>query len=223
MKLLKHTILPILTGLLFVYSALWRLLLFSYDSLFFICAYLLLAAALFRRCRDVLLIVGTAVLICARLLLFLHFRTFDFADEVQMFVPLWAMMAGIYLAGAILLLIPILINVAPNLKKYRPYANPLWFLPGLVMLAGIVVYGMMLASAMGQSAVQGIMTGIWSLNRVNTSMADAIGTLLIPLWMKLCAIEDLKPYEDMVGQMITPEQLEEKRKELGLANQKAAR
>ncbi|MCI9650728.1 MAG: hypothetical protein HFH98_02420 [Lachnospiraceae bacterium] len=134
-----------------------------------------------------------------------------------------AMMAGIYLAGAILLLIPILINVAPNLKKYRPYANPLWFLPGLVMLAGIVVYGMMLASAMGQSAVQGIMTGIWSLNRVNTSMADAIGTLLIPLWMKLCAIEDLKPYEDMVGQMITPEQLEEKRKELGLANQKAAR
>ena len=41
--------------------------------------------------------------------------------------------------------------------------------------------------------------------------------------MKLCAIEDLKPYEDKVGQMITPEQLEEKRKELGLANQKAAR
>ena len=51
----RHTILPILTGLLFVYSAVWMLQMFSYISLFSICAYLILAAALFRRRRDYLL------------------------------------------------------------------------------------------------------------------------------------------------------------------------
>lgn len=219
----RHTILPILTGLLFVYSAVWMLQMFSYISLFSICAYLILAAALFRRRRDYLLTVGTVVLILARWLLFSHFCTFEFADEIQMFVPLWIMLTGIYLVSTVLMLIIILINLVPKFKKFRPYVNPLWFLPGLVMLAGVILYGAMLASSMGQSIIQGIVTGARSLNNINTPLSDMIGTFLVPLWMKLCAIEDLKPYEDMVGQMLTPEQLEEKRRELGLAKRKTAR
>ena len=53
------------------------------------------------------------------------------------------------------------------------------------------------------------------------SVFDALGTLLTPLWLKVCAPEDLKPYEDMLGRVLTPEQLEEKRLELGLVKRKA--
>ena len=76
-----------------------------------------------------------------------------------MFVPLWIMLTGIYLVSTVLMLIIILINLVPKFKKFRPYVNPLWFLPGLVMLAGVILYGAMLASSMGQSIIQGIVTG----------------------------------------------------------------
>ena len=60
-----------------------------------------------------------------------------------------------------------------------------------------------------------------SLNYMGTPVFDALGTLLTPLWLKVCAPEDLKPYEDMLGRVLTPEQLEEKRLELGLVKRKA--
>ena len=217
MKTLKRTVLPILTGLLFVDSALWSLQQFTFFSILFICAYLFLAVALFRRRREWPLTAGAAVLILARWFHFNRIRTFDYGDELQEFVPLWAMISGIYLAGIVLLLAVILVHVVGKLKKYRPYINPIWFIPGLVMLAGIILYGVRLAPLYDVSAVQGILSGINSLNRVGTPPAEAVAVLLIPLWLRFCAPDDLKPYEDMLGELFTQEQLEEKRRELGLA------
>lgn len=214
MKILKQTVLPLAAGLLFALSAYWMFanwLSSIFYSMFIIPSYLLMIVALFRRRRNHLLTLGTALLILVRLFLVNHYFTSPFPEDSQFALPFWQMVAVAYLAGTVLLLAAILVNVTPPLKKLRPYVNPVWFLPGLVMLVGVGLY----VAAFGLPALGG-------LNYMGTPIFDALGTLLIPLWLKLCAPEDLRPFEEMVGRVITPEQLEEKRVELGLVRRKKA-
>ena len=113
-------------------------------SMFIIPSYLLMIAALLRRRRDHLLTLGTVLLILVRLFLVNHYFTFNFPEDSRSALPLWQMVAVAYLAGTVLLLMMILVNVAPPLKRFRPYVNPVWFLPGLVMLLGVVGYAVMI-------------------------------------------------------------------------------
>lgn len=215
MKTVKQIALPLAAGLLFAVSAYWMFanwLSSILYSMFIIPSYLLMIAALLRRRRDHLLTLGTVLLILVRLLLVNHYFTFNFPEDSRSALPLWQMVAVAYLAGTVLLLMMILVNVAPPLKRFRPYVNPVWFLPGLVMLLGVVGYAVMILNPFA---------ALVSLNYMGTPVFDALGTLLTPLWLKVCAPEDLKPYEDMLGRVLTPEQLEEKRLELGLVKRKA--
>lgn len=215
MKTVKQIALPLAAGLLFAVSAYWMFanwLSSILYSMFIIPSYLLMIAALFRRRRDHLLTLGTVLLILVRLFLVNHYFTFNFPEDSRSALPLWQMVAVAYLAGTVLLLMMILVNVAPPLKRFRPYVNPVWFLPGLVMLLGVVGYAVMILNPFA---------ALVSLNYMGTPVFDALGTLLTPLWLKVCAPEDLKPYEDMLGRVLTPEQLEEKRLELGLVKRKA--
>ena len=215
MKTVKQIALPLAAGLLFAVSAYWMFanwLSSILYSMFIIPSYLLMIAALFRRRRDHLLTLGTVLLILVRLFLVNHSFTFNFPEDSRSALPLWQMVAVAYLAGTVLLLLMILVNVAPPLKRFRPYVNPVWFLPGLVMLLGVVGYAVMILNPFA---------ALVSLNYMGTPVFDALGTLLTPLWLKVCAPEDLKPYEDMLGRVLTPEQLEEKRLELGLVKRKA--
>ena len=215
MKTVKQIALPLAAGLLFAVSAYWMFanwLSSILYSMFIIPSYLLMIAALLRRRRDHLLTLGTVLLILVRLFLVNHYFTFNFAEDSRSALPLWQMVAVAYLAGTVLLLMMILVNVAPPLKRFRPYVNPVWFLPGLVMLLGVVGYAVMILNPFA---------ALVSLNYMGTPVFDALGTLLTPLWLKVCAPEDLKPYEDMLGRVLTPEQLEEKRLELGLVKRKA--
>lgn len=212
MKTVKQTVLPLAAGLLFAVSAYWMFanwLSSIFYSMFIIPSYLLMIAALFRRRRDHLLTLGTGLLILVRLFLVNHYFTSPFPEDSRFALPFWQMVAVAYLAGTVLLLAAILVNVTPPLKRLRPYVNPVWFLPGVVMLAGAGFY----VAAFGLPALGG-------LNYMGTPIFDALGTLLVPLWLKLCAPEDLRPFEEMVGRVITPEQLEEKRVELGLVRRK---
>lgn len=211
MKTVKQIALPLAAGLLFAVSAYWMFanwLSSILYSMFIIPSYLLMIAALLRRRRDHLLTLGTVLLILVRLFLVNHYFTFNFPEDSRSALPLWQMVAVAYLAGTVLLLLMILVNVAPPLKRFRPYVNPVWFLPGLVMLLGVVGYAVLIRNPFA---------ALVSLNYMGTPVFDALGTLLIPLWLKVYAPEDLKPYEDMLGRVLTPEQLEEKRLELGLA------
>jgi len=215
MKTVKQIALPLAAGLLFAVSAYWMFanwLSSILYSMFIIPSYLLMIAALLRRRRDHLLTLGTVLLILVRLFLVNHYFTFNFPEDSRSALPLWQMVAVAYLAGTVLLLLMILVNVAPPLKRFRPYVNPVWFLPGLVMLLGVVGYAVMILNPFA---------ALVSLNYMGTPVFDALGTLLTPLWLKVCAPEDLKPYEDMLGRVLTPEQLEEKRLELGLVKRKA--
>ena len=215
MKTVKQIALPLAAGLLFAVSAYWMFanwLSSILYSMFIIPSYLLMIAALLRRRRDHLLTLGTVLLILVRLFLVNHYFTFNFPEDSRSALPLWQMVAVAYLAGTVLLLMMILVNVAPPLKRVRPYVNPVWFLPGLVMLLGVVGYAVMILNPFA---------ALVSLNYMGTPVFDALGTLLTPLWLKVCAPEDLKPYEDMLGRVLTPEQLEEKRLELGLVKRKA--
>ena len=215
MKTVKQIALPLAAGLLFAVSAYWMFanwLSSILYSMFIIPSYLLMIAALFRRRRDHLLTLGTVLLILVRLFLVNHYFTFNFPEDSRSALPLWQMVAVAYLAGTVLLLLMILVNVAPPLKRFRPYVNPVWFLPGLVMLLGVVGYAVMILNPFA---------ALVSLNYMGPPVFDALGTLLTPLWLKVCAPEDLKPYEDMLGRVLTPEQLEEKRLELGLVKRKA--
>ena len=215
MKTVKQIALPLAAGLLFAVSAYWMFanwLSSILYSMFIIPSYLLMIAALFRRRRDHLLTLGTVLLILVRLFLVNHYFTFNFPEDSRSALPLWQMVAVAYLAGTVLLLLMILVNVVPPLKRFRPYVNPVWFLPGLVMLLGVVGYAVMILNPFA---------ALVSLNYMGTPVFDALGTLLTPLWLKVCAPEDLKPYEDMLGRVLTPEQLEEKRLELGLVKRKA--
>ena len=215
MKPVKQIALPLAAGLLFAVSAYWMFanwLSSILYSMFIIPSYLLMIAALLRRRRDHLLTLGTVLLILVRLFLVNHYFTFNFPEDSRSALPLWQMVAVAYLAGTVLLLMMILVNVAPPLKRFRPYVNPVWFLPGLVMLLGVVGYAVMILNPFA---------ALVSLNYMGTPVFDALGTLLTPLWLKVCAPEDLKPYEDMLGRVLTPEQLEEKRLELGLVKRKA--
>ena len=215
MKTVKQIALPLAAGLLFAVSAYWMFanwLSSILYSMFIIPSYLLMIAALLRRRRDHLLPLGTVLLILVRLFLVNHYFTFNFPEDSRSALPLWQMVAVAYLAGTVLLLMMILVNVAPPLKRFRPYVNPVWFLPGLVMLLGVVGYAVMILNPFA---------ALVSLNYMGTPVFDALGTLLTPLWLKVCAPEDLKPYEDMLGRVLTPEQLEEKRLELGLVKRKA--
>ena len=215
MKTVKQIALPLAAGLLFAVSAYWMFanwLSSVLYSMFIIPSYLLMIAALLRRRRDHLLTLGTVLLILVRLFLVNHYFTVNFPEDSRSALPLWQMVAVAYLAGTVLLLMMILVNVAPPLKRFRPYVNPVWFLPGLVMLLGVVGYAVMILNPFA---------ALVSLNYMGTPVFDALGTLLTPLWLKVCAPEDLKPYEDMLGRVLTPEQLEEKRLELGLVKRKA--
>ena len=215
MKTVKQIALPLAAGLLFAVSAYWMFanwLSSILYSMFIIPSYLLMIAALLRRRRDHLLTLGTVLLILVRLFLVNHYFTFNFPEDSRSALPLWQMVAVAYLAGTVLLLMMILVNVAPPLKRFRPYVNPVWFLPGLVMLLGVLGYAVMILNPFA---------ALVSLNYMGTPVFDALGTLLTPLWLKVCAPEDLKPYEDMLGRVLTPEQLEEKRLELGLVKRKA--
>ena len=215
MNTVKQIALPLAAGLLFAVSAYWMFanwLSSILYSMFIIPSYLLMIAALLRRRRDHLLTLGTVLLILVRLFLVNHYFTFNFPEDSRSALPLWQMVAVAYLAGTVLLLLMILVNVAPPLKRFRPYVNPVWFLPGLVMLLGVVGYAVMILNPFA---------ALVSLNYMGTPVFDALGTLLTPLWLKVCAPEDLKPYEDMLGRVLTPEQLEEKRLELGLVKRKA--
>ena len=215
MKTVKQIALPLAAGLLFAVSAYWMFanwLSSILYSMFIIPSYLLMIAALLRRRRDHLLTLGTVLLILVRLFLVNHYFTFNFPEDSRSALPLWQMVAVAYLAGTVLLLMMILVNGAPPLKRFRPYVNPVWFLPGLVMLLGVVGYAVMILNPFA---------ALVSLNYMGTPVFDALGTLLTPLWLKVCAPEDLKPYEDMLGRVLTPEQLEEKRLELGLVKRKA--
>ena len=215
MKTVKQIALPLAAGLLFAVSAYWMFanwLSSILYSMFIIPSYLLMIAALLRRRRDHLLTLGTVLLILVRLFLVNHYFTFNFPEDSRSALPLWQMVAVAYLAGTVLLLMMILVNVAPPLKRFRPYVNPVWFLPGLVMLLGVVGFAVMILNPFA---------ALVSLNYMGTPVFDALGTLLTPLWLKVCAPEDLKPYEDMLGRVLTPEQLEEKRLELGLVKRKA--
>lgn len=215
MKTVKQIALPLAAGLLFAVSAYWMFanwLSSILYSMFIIPSYLLMIASLLRRRRDHLLTLGTVLLILVRLFLVNHYFTFNFPEDSRSALPLWQMVAVAYLAGTVLLLMMILVNVAPPLKRFRPYVNPVWFLPGLVMLLGVVGYAVMILNPFA---------ALVSLNYMGTPVFDALGTLLTPLWLKVCAPEDLKPYEDMLGRVLTPEQLEEKRLELGLVKRKA--
>ena len=202
MKTVKQIALPLAAGLLFAVSAYWMFanwLSSILYSMFIIPSYLLMIAALLRRRRDHLLTLGTVLLILVRLFLVNHYFTFNFPEDSRSALPLWQMVAVAYLAGTVLLLMMILVNVAPPLKRFRPYVNPVWFLPGLVMLLGVVGYAVMILNPFA---------ALVSLNYMGTPVFDALGTLLTPLWLKVCAPEDLKPYEDMLGRVLTPEQLE---------------
>ena len=215
MKTVKQIALPLAAGLLFAVSAYWMFanwLSSILYSMFIIPSYLLMIAALLRRRRDHLLTLGTVLLILVRLFLVNHYFTFNFPEDSRSALPLWQMVAVAYLAGTVLLLLMILVNVAPPLKRFRPYVNPVWFLPGLVMLLGVVGYAVMILNPFA---------ALVSLNYMGTPVFDALGTRLTPLWLKVCAPEDLKPYEDMLGRVLTPEQLEEKRLKRGLVKRKA--
>ena len=182
MKTVKQIALPLAAGLLFAVSAYWMFanwLSSILYSMFIIPSYLLMIAALLRRRRDHLLTLGTVLLILVRLFLVNHYFTFNFPEDSRSALPLWQMVAVAYLAGTVLLLMMILVNVAPPLKRFRPYVNPVWFLPGLVMLLGVVGYAVMILNPFA---------ALVSLNYMGTPVFDALAAplpvfrLYSPFW-----------------------------------------
>ena len=225
MKTFRQTVLPLLAGVMFLASLLWEILTRMssiFTSFIAIPIYIILVIALFRRRRNHMLTVGTALMIFYRVQIVNLYAANRFPEDSQPFVPFWHLTAALYLAGTVLLLAVILVNVTPKLKKFRPYVNPFWFLPGAAMLAGALIYALQFSSALNESFLLCLVNLPFMLGGIATPLTDAIATLLIPLWLKLCAPDDLEPYERMVGQMFTAEQLEEKRAELGLAKRKSA-
>ena len=90
--------------------------------------------------------------------------------------------------------------------------NIFWFLPGAVMLltaGGFFAYEML---SIGFSAIE----SFYGLDNLRLSLPVSLGALIIPLWLACSAEDDLLPYRQLLGSLLTEEQLEEKRRELGL-------
>ena len=131
------------------------------------------------------------------------------------YMPLWwaALVPG--LAGMALLLALVLVNTVLKLKRFRVWANPLWFLPGgaaLLSAVGTGAYYLYL----GLTPFEAFQT----LNSLGCGLLKALGILLLSWWLASSAEEDLVPYRQMLGSLMTDEEFEEKKRELGLVRRR---
>lgn len=214
MDTMKKSVLPRVAAALFALQA--ALLFFTqFNLLSFLLdcpVYILLAIVLLRRRRGAPLAIAAALLAAAQLLYT------KVLVGLPHFLPLWWAAMGPYLAGAALLLALVLVNTVPRLKRLRVWVNPLWFLPG----------GVMLLAAAGNCAYYvrlGItpLLALQALDSLGCGALKAAGVLLLSWWLVSCAGEDLLPYQQMLGSLMTEEQLEEKKRELGLAGRSGQR
>lgn len=197
MDLLRRTVLPLAAGALCALYTAW--LIFFRFSYLEIPVYIFLTYLLLRRSKGIPLAIGAGLLVPSQMVIYrlLHAQGAYF-DSIS--IP--------FLVGILLLFLFVLVNTVHPLKKFRLYVNLLWFLPGAVLLVADIV---LLAGMEGT-----ILERLVVLNYAGCSLLTAFAALLIPLWLALTARDDLKPYLEMVGTMITEEQLDEKRRELGL-------
>ena len=207
MKTLQKKGLPWAAGILFAAYAVWLCMTYFYvGTILELPAYLLCAAALLKRDR------GRLLAIAAVLWMLLELWTFRLVLAAPELPSDWRVALSVYLAGAALLLLFILVNTVAPLKKFRIYVNIFWFLPGAVMLltaGGFFAYEML---SMGFSALE----SFYGLDNLRLSLPVSLGALIIPLWLACSAEDDLLPYQQLLGSLLTEEQLEEKRRELGL-------
>lgn len=208
MSVMKKSVLPRLAAALFaLQAALLFFTLFNLLSFLLDCPVsLFLAILLLLRKRGAPLAIAAALLAAAQLLYA------GVLANLPSFLPLWWAAMGPYLAGSALLLALVLVNTVPKLKRLRVWANPLWFLPGGVMLlaaAGNWAYYVYLGMTP--------LLALQALDSLGCGALKAAGVLLLSWWLVSCAQEDLIPYQQMLGSLLTEEQLEEKSRELGLA------
>lgn len=207
METLQKKGLPWAAGILFAAYAVWLFMTYFYvGTILELPAYLLCAAALLKRDRGRLLAISSV------LLMLLELWTFRMVMAAPGLPSSWRMALSVYLAGAALLLLFVLVNTVTPLKKLRIHVNIFWFLPGAVMLltvGGFVAYEMY---SLGFSAVESLR----GLDNLRFSLPIALNALLVPLWLARSAEDDLLPYQQLLGSLLTEEQLEEKRRELGL-------
>ena len=201
MKAFAKIILPRIVGVLFAVQA---ILIFCtqfnlLNVLLRVPVLVLLAIVLLLRKRDTPLSVGAVLLALVRL------GFTSFLINMPHAAPYWLQILAPALAGELLLMAFVLVNTVPKLKKFRSWANYLWFLPGAAALITVMVCSSFDVAC--YEVLNSFGLGIWEM----------LGVVLLPLWLACAAEDDLLPYQEMLGSIITPEQLEEKKRELGLA------
>ena len=212
-KKLGKNLLPILAGLLFILHANWmfwfHLSMLVY-GFFLIPIYIFVSIMLLRRHRDGLLATAVGVLLLARM------WSNNMLSGMEAMEPAWKAVSAAYLAGTVLLLVLVLFNNIHFLRRFRGVANRLWFVPGVVMLLSVVW-----CCISTQSYLQSDFLSVrgWILSTFNLfccPVSDAFATLLIGGWLTLAAEDDLEPYLAMRGNILTEEQFQERKRELGL-------
>lgn len=161
--------------------------------------YLILALVLFKGNRDTPLAVVVVLVFLARL------WVTNITMHLSNALPNWGYVLYPYLIGELLLTAFVLVNTVTKLKKFRLWVNYLWFLPGAAMLACPVALLLLFHDR----------PTIKTMEAFGCGPFVALAAFLIPLWLVFSAEDDLRTYEEM-GSIITPEELEAKRRELGL-------
>lgn len=164
--------------------------------------YLILALVLFKGNRDTPLAVVVALVFLARL------WVTNITMHLSNALPHWGYVLYPYLIGELLLTAFVLVNTVTKLKKFRLWVNYLWFLPSAAMLACPVALRLLFPDSPLVQTVQ-------TMEAFGCGPFVALAAFLIPLWLVFSAEDDLRTYEEM-GSIITPEELEAKRRELGL-------
>ena len=213
MRKMEKKLLPVLAGLLFIVHTYWMfwyhlsMLVFAF---FMIPIYLFLAVMLFRRHRGGLLAMALGLMMLARV------WSFNTLWEMESLPQAWTVLSAAYLAGTALLLVFVLTNSVYLLRRFRYAVNRLWFLPGVVMLAAFVWCSVSTQAYLEQDYFS---LRTWILSASNLfccPMTDALAVLMVGRWVAVSAEDALQPYLSMRGNIISEEEFQAKKRELGL-------
>lgn len=213
MRKLEKKVLPVLAGLLFIVHTYWMfwyhlsMLVFAF---FMIPIYLFLAVMLFRRHRSGLLVAALGLMMLARM------WSFNTLLGMESLPQEWTVLSGAYLLGTALLLIIVLTNSFYLFRRFRYAANRMWFLPGLLMLGAFVWCSVSTQAYLKQDYFT---LGTWVLSASNLfccPMTDALAILMVGRWVAVSAEDDLQPYLAMRGNILSEEEFQAKKQELGL-------
>ena len=142
--------------------------------------------------------------------------SFNTLREMESLPQAWTVLSAAYLAGTALLLVFVLTNSVYLLRRFRYAVNRLWFLPGVVMLAAFVWCSVSTQAYLEQDYFS---LRTWILSASNLfccPMTDALAVLMVGRWVAVSAEDDLQPYLSMRGNIISEEEFQAKKRELGL-------